>query len=342
MKKNYFYLLLIVLFVFPKQMNAQVVTSVLVPANNTYVAGENLDFTIKFDVPILVSTTLGTPQLSISVGATTQQAIYVSGSGTTDLLFRYTVQAGDLDTDGITVGTLSTNGGTLLDVGFDVAILTLVNVGSTVDVLVDAVLATVTSVLVPAADTYTAGENLEFTVSFSKNITVSTAGGIPQLSITVGAATQQAIYVSGSGTSDLLFRYTVQAGDLDTDGITVETLSANGGTLLDAALNAVALVLNSVGDTTGVIIDTSLNTNDVESKSNFSIYPNPGSENVYIKSGFDGDFQIINQLGQIVKTIKAQSHTEVSMYVGDLKEGLYFINAVNNANGSLQKLVIKK
>src|SRR5690606_40605510 len=79
---------------------APAVTSVTVPANATYTAGQNLDFTINFGENVTVNTGGGTPQLSITVGATTRQATYQSGSGTGALLFRYTVQQGHSDSDG--------------------------------------------------------------------------------------------------------------------------------------------------------------------------------------------------------------------------------------------------
>ena len=112
------------------------VTSVSVPANGTYVADQNLNFTINFNQNITVT---GTPQLSLTIGSTTKQATYTSGSGTSALIFRYTVKNGDLDTNGITVGTLSANGGTLKNGSGDNAVLTLNSVGSTSNVLVDAV-----------------------------------------------------------------------------------------------------------------------------------------------------------------------------------------------------------
>ncbi|MCU8013901.1 Ig-like domain-containing protein [Shewanella sp. SM74] len=234
---------------------APTVNSVSVPANATYIAGQNLDFTINFNDNVTVNTGGGTPQLSITVGATTRQATYQSGSGTGVLLFRYTVQAGESDTDGISVGTLSANGGTLRDSASNNANLTLNSVGATTSVLVDATAPAVTSVTVPANATYTAGQNLNFTINFGENVTVNTGGGTPQLSITVGATTRQATYQSGSGTGALLFRYTVQAGESDTDGIAVGTLSANGGTLRDSASNNANLTLNSVGATTSVLVD---------------------------------------------------------------------------------------
>ncbi|RTE54151.1 hypothetical protein EHW67_09525, partial [Arenibacter aquaticus] len=192
------------------------VTSVAVPSNATYITGQNLDFTINFNENITVNTAGGTPQLNITIGATTRQATYQSGSGTSALLFRYTVQAGELDTDGITVGSLAANGGTLRNNSGNDAVLTLNSVGSTTAVLVDAVAPIVTSVNVPANATYIAGQNLDFTINTSENVTVNTTGGTPQLSITIGATTRQATYQSGSGSSALLFRYTVQAGELDT------------------------------------------------------------------------------------------------------------------------------
>ena len=115
---------------------------------------------------------------------------------------------------------------------------------------------TVSSVTVPTANTYAEGENLDFTVSFNEGTVVDTTNGTPQIAIDVGGVTRQAVYVSGSGTTDLVFRYVVQAGDNDADGIMVGALSANGGTLRDTQDNDATLTLNNVGDATAVLVDT--------------------------------------------------------------------------------------
>ena len=434
---------------------APTVSSVTVPANATYIAGQNLDFTVNFSENVNVVTTGGTPQLAITIGSTTRQATYVSGSGSNALLFRYTIQTGETDNDDIVVGALAANGGTLRDAATNNANLTLNSIGANTAVLVDAVAPTgytvnidqspinagndnavsftftgaevgatynytftssggagsvtgtgtiatatdqitgidltgltdgtitlsvtltdvngnagsaatdtetkdteaptgytvsfnqstlnagnvsmasitftgaeigatfratfssnggagsvgkpgtvtaatqrvsglflfipdgvitvsftltdvngntgspvtatvikdvvaptVTSVAVPINLTYRSAFDLNFRVSFSENITVVTTGGTPQLAITIGSTVRQATYRSGSGTGTLLFRYTVQAGELDTDGITVGALAANGGTLRDAAGNDAVLMLNSVGSTTGVLVDS--------------------------------------------------------------------------------------
>ncbi|WP_179232744.1 S-layer homology domain-containing protein [Paenibacillus rigui] len=235
-----------------------VIASVVVPANGVYKTGQNLDFTVNFDQNITADTTGGTPYLPITIGSSTVNASYVSGSGSSALVFRYTVQGGESDSNGISVGSsINANGGTLKNTGGSDAILTLNSVGSTSLVLVDAVAPTVNSVSVPANGAYKAGATLDFTVNLSENATVNTAGGTPYLPLTIGSAAVQASYVSGSGTGALLFRYTVQSGQDDTDGIAVSSaLSLNGGTIQDAAGNDAVLALNGVGNTSAVLVDT--------------------------------------------------------------------------------------
>src|SRR5204863_1124836 len=86
----------------------------------------------------------------------------------------------------------------------------------------------VSSVTPPADGSYKAGQNLAFTITFNRNVTV--AGGTPALGLTIGATARSASYVSGSGTSALLFRYTIASGENDADGIAVApAITLNGG-----------------------------------------------------------------------------------------------------------------
>lgn len=116
----------------------------------------------------------------------------------------------------------------------------------------DTVGPTITSVGVPTAGTYAPGQNLDFPVAMSE---VSFVTGTPGLGLLVGGSARQANYVSGDGTQSLLFRYPVQSGDLDTDGIEITGLTLDGGTIRDQAGNDATLTLNSVGDTSGVLVD---------------------------------------------------------------------------------------
>lgn len=137
--------------------------------------------------------------------------------------------------------------------------------------IVDTVKPSVTSVTVPAYATYGAGENLDFTVNMDEPVVVNTIGGIPKIEIFVGATTDYAYYISGSGTGALLFRYTVQTGQSDSNGITIGALSLNGGSIKDAAGNDANTGLNSVGSTAGVLVQTT-----VSSPTILSVSPTSG------------------------------------------------------------------
>ncbi len=114
----------------------------------------------------------------------------------------------------------------------------------------------VTSVSAPTNGTYAIGDDLTFTVNFDEAIVVNTAGGTPRLTITIGATTRYVDYVSGSGTNALTFTYTLIAGDIDADGLVLNTsLDVNSGTLADALGNAINTSLNNIPTLTGVLAD---------------------------------------------------------------------------------------
>ena len=63
---------------------------------------------------------------------------------------------------------------------------------------------------------------IEVTATFSETVRVDSGGVAPRIPIIIGSTTRQAIYTGGSGTENLVFRYTVVAGDSDDDGVEVE------------------------------------------------------------------------------------------------------------------------
>jgi VCBS repeat-containing protein len=120
---------------------------------------------------------------------------------------------------------------------------------------IDTVGPSVTGVYAPASGIYAAGQTFYFTLNFDEAVTVALDAGRPQLALVIGTQTVYADYVSGSGSSVLAFRYTVQPGQLDANGITVSSLELNGATITDAVGNAATLTLNNVGATSGVLVD---------------------------------------------------------------------------------------
>ncbi|MCQ4162595.1 Ig-like domain-containing protein, partial [Roseomonas sp. GC11] len=134
--------------------------SVSGPSNGTYNTGDTLDFSVTFGEAVVA--TGGTPRLTLDVGGATRYATLHSGSGTSTLVFRYTVQSGDLDADGISAtASIDLNGTTLTDLAGNTATTSLSGLLPTLtSVLVDGVAPTISSVAVPADDTYGVGETL--------------------------------------------------------------------------------------------------------------------------------------------------------------------------------------
>ena len=144
--------------------------------------------------PIVSSRTSGTntPKITLETGATDSAAYYVSGTGTTTILFRYVIQSGDSsnDLDYISTSALEENGGTIRDVNFNDAILTLPTPGTAGSLaankalVIDGIAPTVVSVSSTSLDnTYEVGSVIPITIAFNENVIVT---GTPQLELSTG------------------------------------------------------------------------------------------------------------------------------------------------------------
>lgn len=239
-------------------------------ANGTYKVGDAISVQVDFSENVTVA--IGTPQLTLETGTTDRTINYASGSGTSRLIFNYTVQAGDTaaDLDYVSIGALTLNGATIRDgasnnANLDLASPGAVNsLGANKNIVIDGVVPVVSSVTASTANgTYKLGDIISIQVNFTEAVTVNTGGGTPQLTLETGATDRTVNYTSGSGTSTLTFNYTIQSGDLssDLDYVATNSLSSNGGTIRDAAANNATLTLaspgaaNSLGNNKAVVVD---------------------------------------------------------------------------------------
>ena len=98
----------------------------------------------------------------------------------------------------------------------------------------------------PASGTtyYLAGEAIEFTVTFSAPVTVTAT---PKFAFRLGAATRQAAYASGSDSAALVFARTVQAGEVDSNGISWNALALalDGGTITRTGATTAAILTHA-------------------------------------------------------------------------------------------------
>jgi CheY-like chemotaxis protein len=99
--------------------------------------------------------------------------------------------------------------------------------------------------------------NVIISRSAAQTVTVGTVGGTPRIALNVGGSTVFANYVSGSGSTNLVFQYTVQAGNTDANGISIgaNSLQANGGSLADAAGNTAVLTDAGVADNASFLVE---------------------------------------------------------------------------------------
>ncbi len=298
------------------------VAAMTVPANGTYIVGQNLDFTVTFTEPVIIDTTGGMPRIPITLTTGgTAYATYSSGSSTNTLQFQYVPMSGQQDLTGITLATsIDPNGGTIKDAVGNNAVLAINAVEpSTTGIDVDAIPPVVTSVAVPANGTYIAGQVLTFTVDFSKNVLVATGGGTPTLPITLPTGTVDASYVSGTGTNALTFAYSVLSGETAPNGITVgSSIILNGGSIKDAVTNAATLTLNNVASTTNVDVDTIPPT--VTSITTAGANPNNAASETFTVTFSEavtgvraGDFAPVNS-GTVTETVLTVTPVSGSVY----------------------------
>lgn len=230
------------------------VSSITPPANSTYGIGQNLNFDLNFSESVEVNKSLGYPRIPLTIGATTVYLEPTSNGTGTSHTFHYTIIAGDTDTNGVATGTtISHNGsGYVRDLAQNLATTAFIQ-PTTTGVLVDGIRPTITSVTASANKTYIFGETIDFSVNYSESVNVT---GTPRLTLTVGATTRYADYLSGSGSNVLLFRYTVPSGDLDSNGISVATtVDLNAGTIKDIAENDQTVLTFSAPLLSGVNVD---------------------------------------------------------------------------------------
>ena len=96
--------------------------------DGTYKQGEKIELAVTFGDRVLVDTSLGTPTLGFGVASpnANRQATYVRGSGTNRLVFEYTVQRTDRDSNGIEfpANALALNGAAITSIYGVEALLT--------------------------------------------------------------------------------------------------------------------------------------------------------------------------------------------------------------------------
>lgn len=211
------------------------VTAVLAQTALVYTTGQHLDLTVQFSKKCWVSNTATAAFLNLTMGNKTRPAYYLRGSGSQWLSFRYTIQENDRAADGIKlISPLSNNGPSIRDSAGNPVDTELHNITPLGSVRINPPTAELTELKISEDRIYATGDSIGLVTKYSETVFVSGTTSLPYLTITIGKTNRKAYYARGSGTTELLFIYQVQAGEEDTDGISVAgSISLNGNTILD-------------------------------------------------------------------------------------------------------------
>ncbi|CAM9279635.1 unnamed protein product [Chrysoparadoxa australica] len=221
--------------------------------------GESILITVEFSGEVTVT---GTPHLRLNSGPTAEAA-YVSGSGTAFLLFEYNVGDGDSSPALDYADELAFKLGDAVIASFlhpnerpmDLLLASPGEAGSVSaesTIVVDTSAPTVTSVTSSSQNAeFGAGEEIVITVTFTAPCHVTADEAILVLDTGSVTGSYKCPYVSGHGTNDISFLYTVQPGDFSADLSYVDRDSLVGTGLLrlsDSPHQLMDLTLPAAGE----------------------------------------------------------------------------------------------
>ena len=228
---------------------------------DTYGAGETIEVTVTFDQAVTVT---GVPSLNLQVGGSRTSAAYASGSGNAALVFSYTVVDVDRDDNGVSVpGTqpiaLPTEASIRNASGED-ANLRHSGIADQSGHKVDARLTggtgprikSISIVSSPASGTtYGAGETIEVLVTWDQ-LVLGLNRPYPTLSLTFGTGGSTSLRTAQMAISrgdQTRFRYIVQSGDADSDGVSIpqDPLTVPSGSFIRNMNNNEDAVLTYAG-----------------------------------------------------------------------------------------------
>ncbi|MBA5249935.1 MAG: hypothetical protein FE834_10490 [Gammaproteobacteria bacterium] len=178
----------------------------------TYEQGETIKIKVTMSEATIVDISSGTPQIALTIGNNNiKYADYISGSGSSNLVFQYTVKLGDNDADGVDIAAnaLTLNGAIIKDNPGNIA-TGLTNTALHSNIMINTP-PTLESWALNAPQFFGAGQEVKVTLSLSKAVTIdaNSASTIEIHNITFDIDTSQSVATNGQ----LVFTHTVQSGE---------------------------------------------------------------------------------------------------------------------------------
>lgn len=228
-----------------------IVTSVTsATANGSYRIGQTINISVNFSEVVSVT---GTPKLSLNSSGT---ASYISGAGSSNLIFSYLIGANQntTDLDYASVNSLNLDGGSIRDVAGNNTVLSLPmpgsarSLGANANIVINGITPTVLSIVRKSQTTeLTNANSVEYTVTFSETVT---GVDVSDFQMSLGSTPLSSINsVVGSGET-----YTVTVGTGVGDGIVAINLRTSGTGITNQVSNP---ILSGFGPSETYTIDKS-------------------------------------------------------------------------------------
>ena len=215
--------------------------------NDLYDVGETVEVTLVWNEAVTVSMpeTGLPPAVWVSyAGEHFERALYARGSGTNRTVFTHTLEdfggATSFSFVGVSHDTLHERDGSIdsmatgLQADMHHAAYQSAKTGNQAEA---ATIAGAPTFNDPGSDNaWSTGEAVEVTFTFSQPVQVDTTGGTPSLPVLLsGTASRQALYLRGSGTTQLVFGYTLTDADGTHSSLLLapNSLALNGGSIQD-------------------------------------------------------------------------------------------------------------
>ncbi|MBJ7428256.1 MAG: T9SS type A sorting domain-containing protein [Bacteroidia bacterium] len=103
---------------------------------------------------------------------------------------------------------------------------------------------------------------------------------------------------------------------------------------------AVIVNQNGCSDTSICVLINSVSVNEMVDGNDVNIYPNPNNGNFTIAFLKEGNYQIVNQLGQVIRSFEVKNNLTNKLTISELPHGVYFINSQNQYQFKPHKIVV--
>ncbi|AWB67164.1 hypothetical protein C2869_12275 [Saccharobesus litoralis] len=310
------------------------------PAPQVYLPGDTLDFKLRWGGVTSISVQSGTPQLVVDI-AGSEKTLNGLANNSGELVFTYPVTSQDANlaelvvkqlhvNDAVIIGTLNST----LDHKGGSYVLPITNANFTYSGLYAANrpiqvgvsdAPEIIRINTEQKENLQAGDKVQFTARFSGYVNVTNS---PSLQIEINGQIVNASYVSGTGTTDLVFEYELQSALNTTQDIKYLALLENDGSLTNTSGTSINLSLDNLNTTTGNIQLVTLASNAPDLiNSSFSI----DISLAVADDNFSTD-QLIITNGEISQL--NGDGTQYSAMVTPLTDGQVVISAVNVSSAS--------